>query len=216
MTATPTPRPPITAIVLAGGRATRMGGIDKGLVELAGRPMITHVLAALAPQVEQILINANRNLERYAAFGWPMAPDEETGFLGPLAGIVAGLHASDTPLVLTAPCDSPLVAPDLAHRLWQALARDDADIAVAFDGEWLQPVFLLLKRDLLGSLEDYLGAGGRKIDRWFAQHRVAKADFSDCRQTFINVNDPGERAALEKQLLAAATPADQRRPDHKE
>jgi len=201
--------PQVTAIVLAGGRATRMDGVDKGLVELAGQPMIAHVLAVLAPQVDQVIINANRNLDEYAAFGWPVVPDEDTGFLGPLAGLAAGLRASDTPLVLTAPCDSPLVAPDLAARLVDALERERADVAVPFDGEWLQPVFMLVRRSLLGSLEDYLGSGGRKIDRWFEQHVVARADFSDRRDTFINVNDPVERAALEARLLAAAPAAGQ-------
>lgn len=192
--------PGTTAIVLAGGRATRMGGIDKGLVELAGRPMIEHVLAALEPQVELLLINANRNLERYAAYGWPVVPDDETGYLGPLAGLAAGLRAASTPLVLTAPCDCPLLAPDLVARLYSACQGQGAEIAVPFDGERLQPVFALLKRELLGSLAAYLAEGGRKIDRWFAQHRLARVDFSDRPETFVNVNDPDERAALEARL----------------
>ena len=118
-----TNRLPITAVVLAGGRATRMGGQDKGLVELAGRPMIAHVLAALAPQVEWILVNANRNLDRYAAFGWPVVRDEDTGFLGPLAGLAAGMRAAATPLVMTSPCDCPMLPPQLAQRLLAALER---------------------------------------------------------------------------------------------
>lgn len=200
----PTTRPQITAIILAGGRATRMGGMDKGLVELAGRPMIAHVLAALAPQVERVIINANRNLERYAAFGWPVAPDEDSSFLGPLAGLAAGLRAADTPLVLTAPCDSPLVAPDLAARLYSALENEAAEIAVPFDGERLQPVFALVRTELADSLAAYLGGGDRKIDRWFAQHRLARVDFSDRPETFVNVNDPDERAAVEAKLAPRA------------
>jgi molybdenum cofactor guanylyltransferase len=196
------PRPPITGIVLAGGRATRMGGMDKGLVELAGQPMIARVLARLAPQVDHILVNANRNMDRYAAFGWPVVPDSDTGFLGPLAGLVAGLRASETPLVLTVPCDSPLVAPDLAKRLYEAMDREGAEIAVAFDGEWLQPVFMLVHRKVLESLEGFLAQGGRKIDRWLEQHPLARADFSDRRESFVNVNDPSERQALETQLAA--------------
>jgi molybdenum cofactor guanylyltransferase len=195
-------RPEITAIVLAGGRATRMGGMDKGLVELAGRPMIAHVLASLAPQVERVLINANRNHARYAAFGWPVVADDDAGFLGPLAGLAAGLRAADTPLVLTAPCDCPLLAPDLAARLYSALEQGRADIAVPFDGERLQPVFALVKRELADSLAAYLGGGDRKIDRWFAQHRLAQVDFSDRPENFVNVNDPDERAALEDRLAA--------------
>ena len=197
-------RPRITAILLAGGRATRMGGQDKGLVELAGRPMIAHVLAALAPQVDQVLINANRNLDRYAGFGWPVVPDEDSGFLGPLAGLAAGLRAADTPLVLTVPCDCPLLAPDLAARLYFALEREDAEIAVPFDGERLQPVFALAKAELADSLKAYLDGGDRKIDRWFAQHRLATVDFSDRPENFVNVNDPDERAALELRLAAGA------------
>jgi molybdenum cofactor guanylyltransferase len=197
-------RPSITGVVLAGGRATRMGGIDKGLVELAGRPMIAHVLARLAPQVDQILVNANRNVDRYAAFGWPVVPDSDTGFLGPLAGLVAGLRASETPLVLTVPCDSPRVATDLARRLHEALERENAEIAVAFDGEWLQPVFMLARRQVLDDLEGFLAQGGRKIDRWFEQHRLARADFSDRKESFVNVNDPAEREALETELAAGA------------
>ncbi|HRP86122.1 MAG TPA: molybdenum cofactor guanylyltransferase MobA [Gammaproteobacteria bacterium] len=194
--------PPITAVILAGGRATRMGGEDKGLVELAGRPMIVHVLAALAPQVERVIINANRNLARYAAFGWPVVTDEDSGFLGPLAGLAAGLRAAATPLVLTAPCDSPLVAPDLAERLYSALEDEGAEIAVPHDGERLQPVFALVRRELGDSLAAYLGGGDRKIDRWFAQHRLARVDFSDRPENFVNVNDPEERAAVEARLAA--------------
>lgn len=201
------PRPALTAIVLAGGRATRMGGQDKGLVELAGRPMIAHALAALAPQVDRVIINANRNLDRYAAFGWPVVADEDSGFLGPLAGLAAGMKAATTPLVLTVPCDSPLLPGDLADRLLAALTRQDAEIAVPHDGERLQPVFALVKRDLLDSLVAYLGAGGRKIDRWFEQHRVAQVDFADRLETFVNVNDPEERRALEARL-AQADPQD--------
>lgn len=194
-------RPEITAIVLAGGRATRMGGVDKGLVNLAGEPMVAHVLRALLPQVDRVLINANRSLGEYASFGWPVVPDLETGFLGPLAGLAAGLRAASTPLALTVPCDSPLLAPDLVARLYSALEREDADLSVPHDGERLQPVFALVKRTLLGSLTAYLEGGGRKIDRWFEQQRVVRVDFSDRLETFVNVNDPQERAALEARLV---------------
>lgn len=198
-------RLPITALVLAGGRATRMGGQDKGLVELAGRPMIAHVLAALAPQVERVVINANRNHDRYAGFGWPVVADDESGFLGPLAGLATGLRVAETPLVLTAPCDSPLLPGDLVARLHGALLEAEAEIAVPHDGEWLQPVFALVRRELLDSLLDYLGGGGRKIDRWFEQHRLVRVDFSDRLDTFINVNDPEERRGLEARLASATS-----------
>ena len=197
----------ITAIVLAGGRATRMSGADKGLIEVAGRPMISYVLEAIAPQVEDILISANRNQDRYAAFGYPVVADEPPHFHGPLAGLASGLRMCRTLLMLSVPCDSPLVAAVLVERLQEALVREGAEIAVAFDGESVQPVFLLLHRTLSSSLEAFLACGGRKVGDWLAQHRVARADLSDCRDTFINVNDPEDRAALEAMLFdrAAAT-----------
>lgn len=190
----------ITAVVLAGGRASRMGGIDKGLVPLRGRPMIAHVLAALHPQAARVLINANRNRDRYAALGYEVVPDELDGFLGPLAGVAAGLKAATTPFVVTAPCDSPLIGPDLVARLAAALAREQADLAVAHDGEREHPVFLLLRRERLADLEAFLDAGGRKIDLWFARHRVARADFSDRPQAFVNINNAEEHARLEHRL----------------
>ncbi len=190
----------ITAVVLAGGRASRMGGIDKGLVPLHGRPMIAHVLAALHPQAARVLINANRNRDRYAALGYEVVPDELDGFLGPLAGVAAGLKAATTPFVVTAPCDSPLIGPDLVARLAAALAREQADLAVAHDGEREHPVFLLLRRERLADLEAFLDAGGRKIDLWFARHRVARADFSDRPQAFVNINNAEEHARLEHRL----------------
>jgi molybdopterin-guanine dinucleotide biosynthesis protein A len=198
-------RLPVTAVILAGGRATRMGGQDKGLIELAGRPMIAHVLAALAPQVEWLVINANRNLDRYAGFGWPVVRDDDTGFLGPLAGLAAGMRAASSALVMTAPCDCPLLPPDLASRLHDALEREDAEIAVPHDGARLQPVFMLVRRALTDSLEAYLAGGGRKIDRWFEHHRLAQVDFSDRPDTFVNVNDPEERRAVEARLASAGS-----------
>ena len=190
----------VTALVLAGGRATRMGGRDKGLVEIAGRPMIAWVLDALRAQAGHILVNANRNLEDYARFGCRVVPDVEPGFLGPLAGLATGMAHATTDYVVTAPCDSPLVAPDLVRRLYSACTGADADIAVAHDGARLQPVFALARRDLEPDLRAWLAAGERKIDLWFARHRLAEVDFSDRAETFVNVNDPDDRAALESRL----------------
>jgi molybdopterin-guanine dinucleotide biosynthesis protein A len=197
--------PAITAVVLAGGRATRMGGQDKGLVPLAGKPMVAWVIAALAPQAGRLLINANRNLAAYAAFGCEVVPDAEGGFLGPLAGLAAALDVADTPFVLTAPCDSPLVAPDLAARLHAASVQSGAEIAVAHDGERLQPVFALYRREVAPSLTAYLAGGGRKIDRWYAAHSLVEVDFSDRKESFLNVNDPAGREALEARM-APRTP----------
>ena len=196
------PRESITGLVLAGGLGRRMGGADKGLVTVAGQPMVAHVLAALRPQVGPLLVNANRNAERYAAFGHPVIADEMDGYQGPLAGVLTGLRHCTTELLVTAPCDAPLVAPDLVARLHAALAATAADLAVASDGERQQPVFLLLRATLAPSLEAYLAGGGRKIDAWFAQLRVAEADFSDEPDTFVNVNDPGERQRVEARLVS--------------
>jgi len=196
------PSADITGLVLAGGLARRMGGIDKGLVDLGGKPMIEHVLAALRPQVGRLLINANRNLEAYARFGVPVVTDTFEGFQGPLAGIFSGLAVVETPYLLTAPCDSPLLAPDLAACMVRALDAEQADLAVAHDGQRQQPVFLLLRRELAPDLQAYLAGGDRKIDLWFARHRVANADLGHRRDSFVNVNDPEERRRVEA-LLAS-------------
>jgi molybdopterin-guanine dinucleotide biosynthesis protein A len=203
--ATPGPTgPAITGLVLAGGRGQRMGGEDKGLVPLLDRPMIEHVLDALRPQVGDVIISANRNLDRYRRFGYPVVSDREDGYLGPLAGVRAGLEAAATPLLVTVPCDTPMLAADLVHRLAAARAAEDADLAVASDGQRLQPVFMLLHIRLRRSLTDYLAGGGRKIDAWYSGLRVAVADLSDRPDSFANVNDPAERERMEKQLSQAA------------
>jgi len=192
----------VTGLVLAGGLARRMGGIDKGLVPVGGKPMIEHVLAALRPQVGPLMINANRNLETYAGYGVPVVPDTIEGFQGPLAGIFSGLAQTETPYLLSVPCDSPLLAPDLVACMFRALSEERADLAVAHDGKRQQPVFLLLRRELAPDLQAYLDGGDRKIDRWFARHKVANADLSHRPETFINVNDEDEQQRLEA-LLAS-------------
>jgi len=191
----------ITAVVLAGGRARRMGGADKGLVEVAGRPMVAHTVDALRPQSTEVIVNANRNPAAYrAATGCRVIADTVGGFAGPLAGMASALEASATPLVLTAPCDSPLVAEDLGPRLHAAMARHGAEIAVAHDGERMQPVFALLARDLRTDLLAFLTAGERKIDAWYATRHTVNADFSDLPDTFVNVNTHEERDRLERRL----------------
>lgn len=192
----------MTGLVLAGGLARRMGGVDKGLVEIAGRPMVEHVLAGLEPQVSQLFINANRSLDAYARYGYRVLSDTLEGYLGPLAGALSALRAIETDYLLTVPCDSPLVAPDLAQCLYAACAERHADLAVAHDGQRQQPVFLLLKRELAADLEDYLASGERKIDRWFGRHRVAEADLSHRPESFINVNEPEEKQRVESLLLS--------------
>ncbi len=181
-----------------------MGGQDKGLVQLAGRPMVEHVLDALGPQVTNIIISANRNLDRYQRYGCPVVSDDEDGYPGPLAGVLAGLKATETPFLVTVPCDAPMLAPDLVRRLQAALRAEDADLAVASDGDRLQPVFMLLPTRLTPSLGGYLAGGGRKIDTWYGRLRLAVADLSDRPETFVNVNDPTERERVEKQLSKPA------------
>ena len=200
------PREDITAVVLAGGRARRMGGEDKGLIEVAGKPMVAHTIDVLRPQTAEVIVNANRNADAYRAVtGCRIIADTVGGFAGPLAGMASALDASATRFLLTAPCDSPLVTDDLGPRLHSALARDGAEIAVAHDGERMQPVFALLTRDLLSDLLAFLGAGGRKIDAWYATRHTVTADFSDTLDTFLNVNTPQERDRLEQRLARRGT-----------
>ena len=189
----------ITGLILAGGRATRMGGVDKGLQNHQGMPLALHALLRLQPQVGHLLINANRNLAAYEALGVPVWPDPMADYPGPLAGWLAGLEHCDTPYLLTVPCDTPGFPTDLAARLSAALAEQDADIAMAAtleDGRvQVQPVFCLLKTGLLESLVAYLHSGQRKIDRWTAQHRCATVVFEDTR-AFFNANTADELRSL--------------------
>ncbi|WLI88059.1 molybdenum cofactor guanylyltransferase MobA [Massilia sp. R2A-15] len=182
----------ISALILAGGRGSRMGHVDKGLQPFRGTTMVQHVLERLAPQVDSIAINANQNLDAYAAFGMPVWPDETTGFAGPLAGLEAGLRHCATPYLVTAPCDSPFLPADLAARLFDALQSQGADIALAVTQEagmrkQPHPVFCLVKTSLLPVLSQYLLEGGRKMDGWYADLKVAEVVFEDS-DAFRNIN----------------------------
>lgn len=190
----------VTAVVLAGGRATRMGGIDKGLVEMAGKTMCEIVLDILRPQVAQVVINANRNECQYERFGATVISDLFPGFLGPLAGLASAMSFAKTEWVITAPCDSPLIGKRYVERM---LSCDDGsvNVVVASDGQRMQPTFLLAKRKLLDDLTGYLEAGERKIDIWYARHSFAAADLSDSAHWFINVNTPEARNTTEQLLL---------------
>jgi molybdopterin-guanine dinucleotide biosynthesis protein A len=185
----------ITGIVLAGGQGRRMGGVDKGLVELDGAPLVAHVLARLVPQVGGVLINANQNGERYAAFGWPVVADAVAGFAGPLAGLHAGMTAASTTHVVTVPCDSPFLPTDLVARLAGALAKDDAELAVARTFDQPHPVFALVRRAVLPHLAAFLAAGGRKIDAWYATLATVEVAFDDEADAFRNINTAAELAA---------------------
>lgn len=197
-------RSQITGVILAGGRGRRMGGVDKGLVEIDGRPLVAHVLEALRPQVGRVVINANRNRERYAALGCAVVADAITGYHGPLAGIASAMEAADTPYLLTVPCDGPLLPADLAARLHARLNAEDAELCVAHDGGRLQPIFALLRRTLLPRLLAYVAGGGHKVEEWCQQQRLAVADFADCAEAFVNVNTPADRTAVERRVAAGA------------
>lgn len=188
----------ITAVILAGGKARRMGGEDKGLIQLHGRALLDYIITGVRPQVGHVLINANRNLNRYGAFGYPVVADITGDYFGPLAGMASGMQASGTRYIVALPCDSPYVPTGLAERLYQAMAAADAEISVAHDGVRLQPVFALLSCELLPGLLQYLEGGGRKIDTWYARQRLAYADFSDLQDTFLNLNSPADLPVIER------------------
>ena len=198
----------ISSIILAGGRATRMGGADKGLVQLQNKPLIQHVIQRLTPQVDEIIINANRGINQYQALGYPVIADEISGFSGPLAGFCLGLKHAKHDFILTVPCDSPLLPLDLASRLLAALIENNADIAIATSNGDTHPVFCLCKKNLLGSLEDYLNNGGRKVSAWQKEQEYIQVDFSDCidkngHDAFINLNTLEDISTLELDLKLA-------------
>jgi len=193
-------RSQLSGLVLAGGNATRMGGMDKGLLMLAVKPLVSRIVQALRTQVADLFINANRNLEQYRALGYPIISDLIEGYQGPLAGMASGLRIAKTPYLLTAPCDSPFVPADLAARLHAGLIDEKAEIAVAENQGRLEPVFALIDCGLLPSLLKYLDSGERKIDRWYARHRMVAVNFSDNPRAFINLNTPEDLAVVEQQM----------------
>ena len=194
------PATEITGLILAGGRGSRMGGVDKGLQSHHGIPLAMHALLRLAPQVGEIMVNANRNLGAYESMGVPVWPDALPDYAGPLAGFLAGLERCETPYLVTVPCDSPLFPEDLVARLAQALEANDADIAMPAtmdEGRMqVQPVFCLMKTGLLESLVRFTHEGQRKIDRWTALHRCVDVPFEDAR-AFANANTLAELQQLQ-------------------
>lgn len=188
----------VTGIVLAGGMGRRMGGVDKGLVPFQGKPMVVHVLERLEPQVDEILLNANREVETYRQLGHPVVSDTIAGYAGPLAGLHAGMHLASHPLVAMTPCDSPFLPEDLVERLKQALLSNDADIAVVRTGNWQQPVFSLCRTSLLPHLTRFLEAGERKVDRWYASLDTVEVAFDDQPDAFANINTREDLACMEQ------------------
>ena len=187
----------ITAVILAGGQGRRMGGQDKGLLEFNGLPLIEILSAELERQTVASIINANRNLDRYQAFGLPVISDRLENYQGPLAGFASAMDSVDTDFILTLPCDGPVLAADYVARFIASQQQSGAAICVAFDGERLQPVHALIRVDLRASLNRFLDSGDRKIDRWYALHDFAQTDFSDCRDMFRNINTPSDRQSLQ-------------------
>ena len=185
----------VTGVVLAGGQGRRMGGVDKGLVDLAGRPLVAHVIERLAPQVGALLINANQNRARYEAFGAPVVADAVGGFAGPLAGLHAAMTHAESDYVVTVPCDSPFLPADLVVRLAAALAEDSAQLAVAKTFDQPHPVFALVRRDVRDHLARFLADGGRKIDAWYATLATIEVAFDDEADAFRNINTRAELAA---------------------
>ncbi|MDR3391375.1 MAG: molybdenum cofactor guanylyltransferase MobA [Sulfuriferula sp.] len=176
----------ISGIILAGGESRRMGGQDKGLLPFAGTPLIQHVIQRIAPQVDELLISANRNLARYATYGYPVIEDDGNGFLGPLAGMLAGLKAAHGEWVLTVPCDTPFLPANLVERLQQA--ADDVDIVVASAGR-IHATTMLCRRRLADNLANALADGERKVQNWQAGQRRAVVEFDD-EAAFANLNTP--------------------------
>jgi molybdenum cofactor guanylyltransferase len=197
---TPIAQDDITGLILAGGRATRMGGVDKGLQNHQGVPLAMFTLLRLQPQVGSVMINANRNLGAYEAMGVPVWPDAQADYPGPLAGMLAGFEHCETGWLLTVPCDTPNFPDDLAARLARAASEADADIAMAATREdgvvQVQPVFCLLKAGLMESLVAFMHGGQRKIDKWTALHRCVEVVFDDA-QAFFNANTVAELQKLQ-------------------
>lgn len=195
------PTDDITGLILAGGRGSRMGGVDKGLQNHLGMPLALHALLRLGPQVGHAMINANRNLGAYESFGVPVWPDALPDYAGPLAGFLAGLEHAETPWLVTVPCDTPNFPLDLVERLAAAAAGHDAEIAMAAtqgpDGLQVQPVFCLLRTGLLESLVRFTQSGQRKIDRWTAQHRCVEVPFPD-EAAFFNANTADDLRQLQR------------------
>ncbi|MEN9461739.1 MAG: molybdenum cofactor guanylyltransferase [Pseudomonadota bacterium] len=192
----------ISGVVLAGGKAQRMGGQDKGLCRIRTKFLIEYAIAGLRPQVSQLFVNANRNQAQYAALcDCPVIADQDCGdFSGPLAGIASGLRAASTDYVVFVPCDAPVIHSELVMRLYQALRATQADISVAHDGAHLQPTFALVARRVLPTLESALNAGERKIYQFYQQHHFITVDFSASPEMFLNLNTPEQLLSFAQQL----------------
>lgn len=204
MTAAHTPSvsgfPPVTGVILAGGSGRRMGGRDKGLLEVAGRPLVGHVVEQLRPQVTELAISANHNLSAYERWGAPVWPDAASSPPGPLAGVAAAMRRMVTEWAVFCPCDTPLLPRDLVQRLAGAL-DNRAELAVAHDGERMQPLFMLVSRPLLAPLDAFLASGQQRAADWIATRETALVAFPEAH-AFFNANTPEDLDRLERELGA--------------
>ena len=191
----------ITAVILAGGRGKRLQGQDKGLVELNHKPMVQHIIERLKPQIDTIIINANRNHTRYAAYGYPVISDELSDFQGPLAGVASAMQSAKTSYILTLACDAPLLPHDYVARMLKILNASnhhDKTIVIAHDGKTLQTVHALIPVALLSNLQNYLTQGQRKVELWYKQHHMEIADFSNYEDAFSNINTQEQHQSIEQ------------------
>lgn len=203
------PRSDITGLVLAGGRGSRMGGVDKGLQNYGGRPLAQHALMRLLPQVGRAMLNANRNLDAYRSMGAPVWPDEVPDYPGPLAGMLSGLAHCETPYLVTVPCDAPNYPLDLVSRLARGLSEMNGELATAYtraaDRLFPQPVFSLMHVSLQRSLRDFIAGGQRKTGLWAGMHRSAKVVFDD-EAAFVNLNTLTELDQVQRPAGQVAVP----------
>lgn len=185
----------VTGLILAGGRGMRMGGRDKGLIEVRGKTLVQLTCERLRPQVATVLISANRNLDRYQELGFPVHADDSGGFLGPLAGIATALVRVKTPFLVTVPCDTPDFPVELVARLYARQAETGAEVVVTHDGEQRQFLFALYRRELAEEAERALNSGERAVWRWHEKLEVAECLFPGAAQAFTNVNSDSDLAA---------------------
>lgn len=193
----------ITGVILAGGRGSRLGGVDKGLARLHGRPLVEYVIDALQPQVGDLLISANRNRDIYASYGYPVIADVMGDYDGPLAGMLSAMRHAVTPYIVTVPCDVPAPPANLVERLAGAMTTMHREICIASCAGQVQPVFALMRCALTDRLQEYLVAGGRGVEIWMRQQQAAIVDFPDCT-AFVNINTPEELRRLEGMSLRQA------------
>lgn len=178
----------VTGIILSGGQGSRMGGVDKGFVELEGKPFVEHAIEHLKPQVGNVIISANREIERYERYGYPVIRDTQDDYSGPLSGIASALFHARTPLAMIVPCDMPHLPYDLVERMHRKLKQENAEVCLADDGTHLHPVVCLIKTELLEQLASDVEAGQRKTRLWLTERNYVIEDFSDCAEAFVNIN----------------------------